>query len=84
MKKDPFTTTVPQMDQMTQQNAAMVEQTTAASHALAQEARELGRLVGRFQIDDRSVGSPLATSRPVVHQVQDRARTFAAASAGPQ
>ncbi|MFM9598004.1 methyl-accepting chemotaxis protein, partial [Streptomyces scabiei] len=34
---------------MTQQNAAMVEQSTAASHSLAHEASELNRLVARFQ-----------------------------------
>ena len=38
------------MDQVTQQNAAMVEQSTAASHSLADEASELARLVGQFQI----------------------------------
>ncbi len=43
-------TAINQMDQVTQQNAAMVEQSTAASHSLAQEADELGRLTGRFQI----------------------------------
>ncbi len=41
---------VNQMDQVTQQNAAMVEQSTAASHALASEAAEMERLVGRFQV----------------------------------
>jgi methyl-accepting chemotaxis protein len=43
-------TAVNQMDQVTQQNAAMVEQSTAASHSLAQEAEELGRLVARFEL----------------------------------
>jgi methyl-accepting chemotaxis protein len=43
-------TAVNQMDQVTQQNAAMVEQATAASHGLAGEASELARLVGQFQI----------------------------------
>lgn len=38
------------MDQVTQQNAAMVEQSTAASQALAVETDELMRLIGRFQI----------------------------------
>jgi methyl-accepting chemotaxis protein len=42
-------TAVNQMDQVTQQNAAMVEQSTAASHSLAQDAEELARLVGQFQ-----------------------------------
>lgn len=39
-----------QMDQTTQQNAAMVEENTAASHSLASEARSLGELVRRFKI----------------------------------
>ncbi|WP_396595502.1 methyl-accepting chemotaxis protein [Brevundimonas sp. R86498] len=38
-----------QMDQTTQQNAAMVEQTTAATHNLTTEAATLGRLVGDFR-----------------------------------
>ncbi|WP_415014266.1 methyl-accepting chemotaxis protein [Brevundimonas sp.] len=42
---------VNQMDQATQQNAAMVEQTTAASHRLAEEAEGLARLVSMFRID---------------------------------
>jgi methyl-accepting chemotaxis protein len=42
-----------------QQNAAMVEQSTAASHALAQEAAELGRLISRFD-----VGAGSASVRP--------------------
>jgi methyl-accepting chemotaxis protein len=41
---------VNQMDEMTQQNAAMVEESTAASHSLANEAEELSQLVGEFQI----------------------------------
>ncbi|MBY0423802.1 MAG: hypothetical protein K2Q06_15970, partial [Parvularculaceae bacterium] len=39
-----------QMDQTTQQNAAMVEENTAASRSLATEARALGELVARFKI----------------------------------
>ncbi len=39
-----------QMDQTTQQNAAMVEENTAASHSLASEARALGDLVQRFKV----------------------------------
>ncbi|MBX5174476.1 HAMP domain-containing protein [Rhizobium sp. NZLR1b] len=43
---------VNQMDQTTQQNAAMVEQSTAASTSLAQEAQKLRELVGQFRLDD--------------------------------
>lgn len=47
-------TAIGQMDQVTQQNAAMVEQTTAASHALAHETEALSRSVSQFQLSDRS------------------------------
>ena len=45
-------TAVNQMDQVTQQNAAMVEQTTAASHSLAHETDELSALIGRFRVTE--------------------------------
>ena len=48
-------TAVNQMDQVTQQNAAMVEESTAASHGLAGEAQELARLVGQFKIGQEAV-----------------------------
>jgi methyl-accepting chemotaxis protein len=43
-------TAITQMDQVTQQNAAMVEQTTAASHSLTEETEQLSGLIGQFQI----------------------------------
>jgi methyl-accepting chemotaxis protein len=43
---------VTQLDQVTQQNAAMVEQSTAASHSLHQEASDLASLVSRFALRD--------------------------------
>ena len=46
---------VNQMDHINQQNAAMVEQSTAAVHTLAQDADHLAELMGRFQTG--SVGS---------------------------
>jgi methyl-accepting chemotaxis protein len=47
-------TAVNQMDHVTQQNAAMVEETTAASHALRQNVGELTGLIGRFDVGDTS------------------------------
>ena len=41
---------VNQMDQVTQQNAAMVEEATAAAASLQSEAQQLTRHVGRFQL----------------------------------
>ena len=63
---------VNQMDQMTQQNAAMVEQSTAASHALAQEAQELQRLVGRFR-----TAAAAEPARPQGRIADRRAAAFA-------
>jgi methyl-accepting chemotaxis protein len=47
-------TAVNQMDQVTQQNAAMVEEATAASSALAAEANKLRDLVGMFDLNASS------------------------------
>ena len=38
------------MDALTQQNAAMVEQTDAASHTLARDAERLSHLVGELRV----------------------------------
>ncbi len=61
-------TAVNLMDQNTQQNAAMVEETSAASHSLAKESEALRMLLGRFSFGKHS--SPKMTparpeSRPV-------------------
>ena len=40
------------VDQMTQQNAALVEQTSAAARSLAEEAERLRSVVARFEIGD--------------------------------
>ncbi|NTF10694.1 PAS domain S-box protein [Agrobacterium rubi] len=57
------------VDQGTQQNAAMVEEQTAASHELAKEAGALFQLLEQFRFDD--AGRPAAarsieTNRPAV------------------
>jgi len=43
-------TAVNQMDQMTQHNAAMVEKSTAANRALADQAERLSALIARFRL----------------------------------
>ncbi len=45
-------TAVNAMDQGTQQNAAMVEQSTAASHSLARDAASLNQLLSRFNLGE--------------------------------
>ncbi len=47
-------TAVNQMDQVTQQNAAMVEETNAASATLANEACRLRELISQFVLDARN------------------------------
>ncbi|MDO9418284.1 methyl-accepting chemotaxis protein [Pararhizobium sp.] len=49
---------VNQMDQMTQQNASMVDETTAASRSLANEADSLMMLIGQFQLEAATRGRP--------------------------
>lgn len=51
-----------QMDQITQQNAAMVEESTASSYTLANEAQKLNSYVARFQVGSRA---ELPAARPV-------------------
>ncbi|MCV0416437.1 MAG: CHASE3 domain-containing protein [Brevundimonas sp.] len=59
-------TAVNQMDQVTQQNAAMVEQSTAASHSLAQEAEALQASVAQFRVGEtaRAPAARAAPARP--------------------
>lgn len=81
-------TAINQMDQVTQQNAAMVEESTAASHSLTQEADELMGLVARFRVADSGGGEPRARQAKAVHQpvMQQRRRVaqFAAGNAAPK
>ena len=50
---------VMQMDELTQQNAALVEEATAASQAMAQQARELNEMMGRYRLAAALIGAGL-------------------------
>ena len=52
------------MDRMTQQNAAMVEQSTAAARSLADEAGELNRIVASFKVGGGTVYAAPASPKP--------------------
>ena len=56
-------TAVNTMDQGTQQNAAMVEEQTAASHGLASEASALKELLAQFRLGDGSADARNTYSR---------------------
>ncbi|MGB0683573.1 MAG: CHASE3 domain-containing protein [Magnetovibrionaceae bacterium] len=49
---DEVNTAVAGMDEMTQQNASLVEETTAAAQSLDQQAKELARQVAFFRTDE--------------------------------
>ena len=66
-------TAVNQMDQVTQQNAAMVEESTAASHSLAQEADVLAASVSRFRTGHAA--APVAAPKPTPVAAPAPART---------
>ncbi len=51
-------TAVNQMDQDTQKNAAMVEESTAASHSLAREVASLNQLLAQFQLSSSGQHRP--------------------------
>ncbi|WP_340644258.1 methyl-accepting chemotaxis protein [Phenylobacterium sp.] len=60
-----------QMDQVVQQNAAMVEEATAAASSLKDETGQLAKLVGRFRLSGAS------KSEHPVRAAQDRIAAFA-------
>jgi methyl-accepting chemotaxis protein len=57
-------TAVNQMDQVTQQNAAMVEEANAAGATLANEAARLRELIGRFDLGAGGQVSVQPATRP--------------------
>ena len=79
---------VNELDHVTQQNAAMFEETTAASHALTSEADALAKAVARFKIDGLQTAQvkrpqrPAAPSPPRPASAQTRPAPAAAASHG--
>jgi methyl-accepting chemotaxis protein len=61
-------TAVNQMDQVTQQNAAMVQESASAATSLKAEAETLSQLVARFQIGDATTSPPrLEPAEPPRH-----------------
>jgi len=66
---------VNQMDQVTQQNAAMVGESTAASHGLAGEALALAKLVAQFQTG--ATARPHSAAKPVARPASAKPRASA-------
>lgn len=82
-------TAVNQMDQVTQQNAAMVEEANAAGATLANEAGRLRELIGQFQLGDKEPNRPIAAraqslaDKPLASPARRMASKVTAAFGGP-
>jgi methyl-accepting chemotaxis protein len=72
-------TAINQMDQVTQRNAAMVEETSAATHKLSGEADHLVTLVARFKVGVEEVQARPRAEQPM-RPVAVSGRTAAVAS----
>lgn len=60
--------TVAQMDQATQQNAALVEEATAAARALEEEAADLARTTAMFRLQTDAPAANAPSAAPVQHR----------------
>ncbi|MEK1929884.1 MAG: HAMP domain-containing methyl-accepting chemotaxis protein [Pararhizobium sp.] len=79
-----ISTAVNSMDQSTQQNAAMVEESTAAASSLELEAGKLRELVAQFKLDGAAAQPRAAdrTSRPVASPARALGNKLASAFGG--
>jgi methyl-accepting chemotaxis protein len=77
---------VMQMDELTQQNAALVEQATASSQAMADQARELNEMMDRYNVSGGVENSARSTSRAsrTASQDNDSASPSSADASGSQ
>ncbi|MGK5032858.1 methyl-accepting chemotaxis protein [Janthinobacterium sp. MDT1-19] len=70
---------IAQMDEVTQQNAALVEEAAAASQSMQEQAGELAHVVGFFK-----TGNAVAASQPAVKLAAARSSIAAPAPARPE
>jgi len=75
---------IEQMNLVTQQNAAMVKQSTAAGHSLSEESSKLAQLVGRFRVgrppSDEALRRELKEAAPQAFRASDKTPRAAAPS----
>jgi uncharacterized coiled-coil DUF342 family protein len=73
---------VMQLDELTQQNAALVEQASAASQAMAEQARDLNNSMERYQVNAAATNAaemPVSAERRKADRPWTAAKTPAAA-----
>jgi methyl-accepting chemotaxis protein len=77
---------IEQMNFVTQQNVAMVEESTAAGHSLSEESTKLAQMVGRFRVgrlaSAEALRRELKEAAPQAFRASDRAPRVAAHSTG--
>jgi len=61
---------VSQMDEMTQQNAALVEEASAASEAMSEQASSMNRLIGFFKMGDYTEITPTTAANKTPEAIQ--------------
>ena len=61
-------TAMSHMDQTTQQNAAMVEQSTAATHSLVKEVDQLTLMLSQFTLDSATVARDMPVPKVVARK----------------
>jgi methyl-accepting chemotaxis protein len=69
------------MDSVTQQNAALVEQASAAAHTLTEQAANLTGLIARYRLDGTALATVRAVGKPATPPIVERRganRPFAA------
>ena len=61
---------IAQMDEVTQQNAALVEEAAAAAHSLQDQAGSLAQVVGVFRLDGRHAAAVTTTAKSALATVR--------------
>ena len=72
------------LDEMTQRNAALVEESAAAADGLREEAARLDAAVQRFRIDMSQTATPVAAARPSSPAPASAPRPASTRSAAPR
>ncbi|HZW24770.1 MAG TPA: methyl-accepting chemotaxis protein [Gallionella sp.] len=76
-------TAITQMDEVTQQNAALVEEAAAAAESLEEQAQNLAVAVGTFKVDESSASAAVVRREPSAPAARKPAAHPAVRSATP-
>ena len=73
---------VAELDQMTQQNAALVEESAAAAESLKGQSRQLADAVATFRLGDSTPGTAAVPARTLAHAAIQQARAVKTVAGG--